>query len=621
MVGTGAWSIVSGAGSITDAASPTSTVTGVTVGQTTILRWTITNGTCSSQDDVSLTNDQLSNGGTLSGSAEVCPTTNSTTLTLGAYTGTIVKWQSSGVSDFSSGVSDIVNTTNTYTATNLSADTYFRVVVQNGSCSVANSSIASVTITNTYTWTGTNSTAWSDVGNWGCGVLPVHTTDVVIPSGLTNYPLISNVTNAVLNDISIAAGASVTVQGSLEIAGAISNSGSFDATAGTIEMDGTLAQTIPAGAFNGNIGTLRIDNTAGVTLGESKTAGTLVLVNGLLDLGANTLTVTSVSGGSATSYVRTQGAGVLKVNIGNTVAAVIPVGNSAYNPVTITNNSGAGDDFDVRVLDEVYDNGFNGSILPYARVQRTWMINKTNPNGGAGVDFVFNWNSGETTGSLVVPRMFHYQASGSRWVKEDGTTSYPTATSLSFTGYMGSFSPFAIIDNQFTLPVSWLSFTAVKHDQVVWLNWSTVSERNSRDYTIQHSVNGQQWSDIGNLPAAGNSNSVSIYSFTHHQPVTGINYYRLVETDMDGHATYSKVVVVIFTTEAKPLIVYPNPVSDGRLNVQVQQTETIRLYNHLGELVMTKEFQPGTQVWDLSRLARGVYILKAGKETERIVIQ
>ncbi|MBL0153126.1 MAG: hypothetical protein IPP93_06435 [Chitinophagaceae bacterium] len=55
--GSGLWTITSGAGTITDASSPTTTVTGVTAGQTTVLRWTITNGTCSSQDDVSLTND------------------------------------------------------------------------------------------------------------------------------------------------------------------------------------------------------------------------------------------------------------------------------------------------------------------------------------------------------------------------------------------------------------------------------------------------------------------------------------------------------------------------------------------------------------------------------------
>ncbi|MBL0336109.1 MAG: hypothetical protein IPP73_12605 [Chitinophagaceae bacterium] len=56
-VGAGVWTIQSGAGAITDAASPTTTVTGVTAGQTTVLRWTITNGSCSSFDEVSLTND------------------------------------------------------------------------------------------------------------------------------------------------------------------------------------------------------------------------------------------------------------------------------------------------------------------------------------------------------------------------------------------------------------------------------------------------------------------------------------------------------------------------------------------------------------------------------------
>ncbi|MBL0337067.1 MAG: hypothetical protein IPP73_17580 [Chitinophagaceae bacterium] len=55
--GTGVWTITSGAGAITDASSPSTTVTGVTAGQTTVLRWTITNGTCSSFDEVSLTND------------------------------------------------------------------------------------------------------------------------------------------------------------------------------------------------------------------------------------------------------------------------------------------------------------------------------------------------------------------------------------------------------------------------------------------------------------------------------------------------------------------------------------------------------------------------------------
>ena len=55
-VGTGAWSIISGTATITDPSSPTSGITGLTVGATVTLRWTTTNGGCTpSTDDVVIT--------------------------------------------------------------------------------------------------------------------------------------------------------------------------------------------------------------------------------------------------------------------------------------------------------------------------------------------------------------------------------------------------------------------------------------------------------------------------------------------------------------------------------------------------------------------------------------
>src|SRR5204863_289317 len=55
--GTGAWSIQSGAVTITTPTSNTSTVTGLAAGSSATLRWTITNGSCSTFDDVLLTNN------------------------------------------------------------------------------------------------------------------------------------------------------------------------------------------------------------------------------------------------------------------------------------------------------------------------------------------------------------------------------------------------------------------------------------------------------------------------------------------------------------------------------------------------------------------------------------
>ncbi len=130
-------------------------------------------------------------------------------------------------------------------------------------------------------WKGYN-TDWNDPINW-CGVVPTASTNVVIPSGKTNYPLIT-LNNALCNNITISGGASVllTGVGKLAIHGSITNSGTFDATDGTIEMAGAAAQTIPATTFLGdNVKNLIISNSS-VTLG-----GDLNLLNKLSFIGNN----------------------------------------------------------------------------------------------------------------------------------------------------------------------------------------------------------------------------------------------------------------------------------------------------------------------------------------------
>ncbi|MEI7898474.1 MAG: invasin domain 3-containing protein, partial [bacterium] len=61
--GTGTWTIISGPGTITSSNSATSTVTGVTAGGTTTLRWTVVIGSCNTTDDVILTNAPDANAG------------------------------------------------------------------------------------------------------------------------------------------------------------------------------------------------------------------------------------------------------------------------------------------------------------------------------------------------------------------------------------------------------------------------------------------------------------------------------------------------------------------------------------------------------------------------------
>jgi len=56
-VGTGVWTLVSGTATITSPSSPTTTITGVVAGTSATVKWTVTNGTCSAFDEVTVQND------------------------------------------------------------------------------------------------------------------------------------------------------------------------------------------------------------------------------------------------------------------------------------------------------------------------------------------------------------------------------------------------------------------------------------------------------------------------------------------------------------------------------------------------------------------------------------
>jgi len=130
-----------------DISNTTNSYTATNLLTTAQYRAVVQSGVCSSANSASgtVTVDQASAGGTISGGTSVCTGTNSTTLTLNDNIGTVVKWQYS-TNNWTTPV-DIVNATTTLTAVNLSATTQYRVVVQNGVCSAANSTPATVTVT------------------------------------------------------------------------------------------------------------------------------------------------------------------------------------------------------------------------------------------------------------------------------------------------------------------------------------------------------------------------------------------------------------------------------------------------------------------------------------------
>ncbi|MCU0431677.1 MAG: gliding motility-associated C-terminal domain-containing protein [Cytophagaceae bacterium] len=84
-------------------------------------------------------------GGSIVGTATVCNGNNTGVLTLTGHTGTIVEWVYSYDNFLTPGIS-IANTTNTFTYSNLTQTTSYRVRLQSGSCASTNSAAATITV-------------------------------------------------------------------------------------------------------------------------------------------------------------------------------------------------------------------------------------------------------------------------------------------------------------------------------------------------------------------------------------------------------------------------------------------------------------------------------------------
>jgi Secretion system C-terminal sorting domain len=173
-----------------------------------------------------------------------------------------------------------------------------------------------------------------------------------------------------------------------------------------------------------------------------------------------------------------------------------------------------------------------------------------------------------------------------------------------------------------TLPVTWETLSAQKQNSQVLIYWSTASEQNTKDFEVQYSTNTTNWDLLGTIQAAGNSNSTRNYSFTHQTPLKNntYNYYRILQRDIDGKFSYSKIVSIIFNEPGPDMSVYPNPVSDV-LTVYLSESKLVRLSNAAGAIVWQSNLPAGRNQISVSQYSKGVYVLTAGLQSYRVIIQ
>ncbi len=160
------------------------------------------------------------------------------------------------------------------------------------------------------------------------------------------------------------------------------------------------------------------------------------------------------------------------------------------------------------------------------------------------------------------------------------------------------------------LPVTLVSFIVLKSEEnTAMLMWTTSQEMNSDRFEIQRSHNGRNWTGIGSVPAAGETNFTDrYYTFSDKEPLAGDNLYRLKMIDRDGTFSYSHLLHVHFDVQMN---IYPNPVSD-QLHIRTSQWDKVKnvtLLNAGSSRVYDSANRPVSTI-EVRHLIAGLYIIR-----------
>jgi hypothetical protein len=172
------------------------------------------------------------------------------------------------------------------------------------------------------------------------------------------------------------------------------------------------------------------------------------------------------------------------------------------------------------------------------------------------------------------------------------------------------------------LPVTLSAFTVQSSLCIAHLAWTTATEINSKQFEVQQSFDGVNFTTIGIVAASGNSAIENHYSFSK-KLISQTNYFRLLMLDMDGASKFSPVLSVTGNCSNNVITIYPNPVKDILYIDGLQNYHSIEVIDITGRIVQQQTVSAGTGSINVHSLSKGNYILKlksnAGIQTLKFI--
>lgn len=235
------------------------------------------------------------------------------------------------------------------------------------------------------------------------------------------------------------------------------------------------------------------------------------------------------------------------------------------------------------------------------------------------------WYRASVVGTNPVNLKFEYSTDNMNWITAatavDNSTRFTSGATQLVWGLGTPNYNFFLDDITYnelnTLPVNLLTFTAKPAYNNAKLYWSTAQEVNNRGFAVQHRVDGNDFKDIAFINGNGNSTSVNSYTFTHHNPSKGVNYYRLKQIDLDGRSNYSEIVGLNFSIENQKLRLKENPVGSTAVlsytDVESKKLD-LKVIDATGKVMIQQQWHvnAGNNILNINteQLSPGIYVLR-----------
>jgi hypothetical protein len=520
-----------------------------------------------------------------------------------------------------------------YNTPSLNSDTVYYAQANYGTCTNGIRTPVNVVVENPGQWLG-YSNDWNTLSNWGCNLLPTTTTNVIIPTSPDGgfYPIVSTNSLAVCKNLLINSSSSVTINSGkdLNVYGDIINNGSPSFGNGKLSLNGNVLQYISGAAIQ-KVNHLFVNNSKtgnAVKLNvDMQVDSVLEFATGRLSLNGKNMTLGTASqdgvviGAGINKHLNAElGYFICRTNNNSTYS--LPLGDSTdYTPFTISFISGTqpGSAIQSKVTKGKEPN----LIVTTDYLNRYWTIEPINLLANVDYDVMYNYqNIADVIGTGVLYPIKYNTLNG--WSGCPGSnantilgiTGSHNVAAKSFTWYgLNSFSNFTGAGNSSPLPIQLLSFNAIKNNQQVDCKWSTALEFNNDYFTIERSEDALNFNPIGITDGAGNSNSILNYQFTDYNPFVGINYYRLRQTDFDGHSTVSEIKAVNMDVDSDVKLLsayFANEELVFNFNQGVAINK-LNLYDVLGRVVYSEDYNNGVFAFDkinIPYLLSGNYFLE-----------